>query len=374
MTIYLGENIKRLRHEKGITQENLADFLSVSFQSVSRWERGESYPDITLLPILSKFFGVSTDELLGMNEARDEDRIKEYLVLYDDTKLKDLPSLCEKMKEAAKEFPDDFRILVRYMSILQEVKMRTLSIEDIAARAYEGVSKEIGRIYEIIQKSCTDDGIRIWSKNVMISHLSWKYQCICNEEGKYRVYKEYLEQAKEIAKTLPAMRDCKEICADGLSFDSETCYIARRRLLEELLYHFMEATYGYCSLECTTEERIKTFEHEIGLMDLIFSDGDYGKNYFNRLYALGHLGYLWHQEGDDERAIEYLRSAAEYAKKLDSEPDVSEKNKRFYNIGPVYRETSAAQFMKLVMTGHYPLSDKFKAKSEFRQILAILEG
>lgn len=373
MTIYLGENIKRLRHEKGITQETLADFLSVSFQSVSRWERGESYPDITLLPAIASFFGASIDELMGVNKARNEEKIKEYLNLYDNTKLKELPSLCEKMKEAVKEFPDDFRILVRYMSLLQEVKMRTLSMEDMAARAYEGISKEIGRVYEIIQNRCTDDSIRIWSKTVMISHLSWKYQCICNEEGKYRVYKEYLEQAEEIAKTLPAMRDCKEICEDGLSFDLETCYTSRRRLLEELLYHFMEATYGYCSLECTAEERIKAFEYEIGLMDLIFSDGDYGKNYFNRLYALGHLGFLYHQEGNDERAIEYLSSAAEYAKKLDSEPDVSEKAKRFYNIGPVYRETSASQFMKLVMTGHYPLSDEFKSTAEFKEIIAILE-
>ena len=56
MTIYIGENIKRLRLQKELTQEILAEFLGISFQSISRWERGESYPDITMLPVIASFF------------------------------------------------------------------------------------------------------------------------------------------------------------------------------------------------------------------------------------------------------------------------------------------------------------------------------
>ena len=50
MTVYFGENLKRMRKETELTQEKLADFLGVSFQAVSKWERGETFPDITMLP------------------------------------------------------------------------------------------------------------------------------------------------------------------------------------------------------------------------------------------------------------------------------------------------------------------------------------
>lgn len=83
MNIYLGENIKRLRREKDLTQEALAEFLGVTFQSVSNWERGESYPDITMLPEIAGFFKVSVDELLGINKAENEHEINSKIAEYD---------------------------------------------------------------------------------------------------------------------------------------------------------------------------------------------------------------------------------------------------------------------------------------------------
>ena len=56
MTIYLGENLKSFRKARGITQESFANYLGVSFQAVSKWERNDSYPDITMLPEIADFF------------------------------------------------------------------------------------------------------------------------------------------------------------------------------------------------------------------------------------------------------------------------------------------------------------------------------
>lgn len=70
MKLLISENLKRLREEKGLTQSELADELSVTPQSVSRWEKGLAYPDIEKLPQLSKLFDVSIDELMGNGKSK----------------------------------------------------------------------------------------------------------------------------------------------------------------------------------------------------------------------------------------------------------------------------------------------------------------
>ena len=62
----LGREIKRKREEKGWTQEQLAEKLSVSAQAVSKWEGGKSCPDISLLPAIAKLFGVTVDALFSL--------------------------------------------------------------------------------------------------------------------------------------------------------------------------------------------------------------------------------------------------------------------------------------------------------------------
>lgn len=58
---YLGNKIHELRKSKGMTQDQLAEKLGISFQAVSKWENGIAYPDITMLPELSKIFDVKID-------------------------------------------------------------------------------------------------------------------------------------------------------------------------------------------------------------------------------------------------------------------------------------------------------------------------
>lgn len=71
--MYLPSNLKKYRILKELTQEDVAEFLGITPQSVSKWERGESYPDITLLPALANIFETSVDLLLGMDTIRAEE-------------------------------------------------------------------------------------------------------------------------------------------------------------------------------------------------------------------------------------------------------------------------------------------------------------
>lgn len=70
--LYLPENLKKYRILKNLTQEDVAEYLGITPQSVSKWERGESYPDITLLPALANIFETSIDLLVGMDTIRAE--------------------------------------------------------------------------------------------------------------------------------------------------------------------------------------------------------------------------------------------------------------------------------------------------------------
>lgn len=77
MKLTIGENIRRFRKKNDLTQEEFADRLGVTYQSVSRWENGTTYPDLELLPALSEILSVTVDELIGMPQVEKEKRALE---------------------------------------------------------------------------------------------------------------------------------------------------------------------------------------------------------------------------------------------------------------------------------------------------------
>lgn len=74
MSTNLANKLKILRKERNIQQEKLATFLNVSVQAVSKWENGNTCPDISLLPDIARFYGITVDELLQV-ELIDEERL-----------------------------------------------------------------------------------------------------------------------------------------------------------------------------------------------------------------------------------------------------------------------------------------------------------
>ena len=106
MKLMISENIRKHRRDRNLSQEQLAETLGVSVQSVSRWETGATYPDMELLPAIAGFFGMTVDELLGVSGVLREDR---RLALWDEYhKIEDWDEHIAFMRRAFAEMPDEW--------------------------------------------------------------------------------------------------------------------------------------------------------------------------------------------------------------------------------------------------------------------------
>ncbi|MBR4726818.1 MAG: helix-turn-helix transcriptional regulator [Clostridia bacterium] len=122
MQLLIGETIKRLRRERDLTQEEVAAHLGISFQSISKWERGEGYPDITMLPALANYFGISVDELLGMNELQKREQYDEINRRWaQDNRNGRHSENVARMRKALKTFPNDALLLVQLCTSLEKL-------------------------------------------------------------------------------------------------------------------------------------------------------------------------------------------------------------------------------------------------------------
>ncbi|MBQ1862239.1 MAG: helix-turn-helix transcriptional regulator, partial [Clostridia bacterium] len=79
----IAEKLVELRNARGVTQEDVAQSLSISNKTVSKWENGASTPDLSILVELSKYYGVTTDTLLGLSEDKKQSTAEEIRALFE---------------------------------------------------------------------------------------------------------------------------------------------------------------------------------------------------------------------------------------------------------------------------------------------------
>ncbi|MBD5586334.1 helix-turn-helix domain-containing protein [Clostridium botulinum] len=115
----IGKCIIHKRKEKGITQEQLANYIGVSKASVSKWESGSSYPDILLLPELATYFNISVDELLGYSpQLTKEDIGKIYSELSHEFAVKPFDEVMEQCNKLIKKYYSCFPFLLSIIQLL----------------------------------------------------------------------------------------------------------------------------------------------------------------------------------------------------------------------------------------------------------------
>ncbi|HEX3075615.1 MAG TPA: helix-turn-helix transcriptional regulator [Lachnospiraceae bacterium] len=140
------------RREKGITQEELAAYVGVSKASVSKWETGLSYPDITLLPQLATYFNISIDELMGYSpQMTKEDIRKLYSRLASDFATKPFLEVLEECREVIKKYYSCFPLLLQIAILLMNHHMLT---ED--RQLQMEILKEATELCIRVKKECDD--------------------------------------------------------------------------------------------------------------------------------------------------------------------------------------------------------------------------
>lgn len=123
MNLQIGEKIRLLRRERGYTQEEMAAHLGISYQAISKWERGDGYPDIAMLPALARYFGVTLDELMGMEKLMEADAYNRINSQWaENNKTGQHPENVALMRDALKQFPNDALLLVQLSTSLEKLE------------------------------------------------------------------------------------------------------------------------------------------------------------------------------------------------------------------------------------------------------------
>ena len=309
MQLYIGENIKRLRKQKGITQETLAEHMHVSIAAVSKWERNETLPDISMVIPLASYFGVSTDEILGLDEAKNEEKIKLYLE--ETNRLAALGKANEHfdlITKAYHEFPNDWRIMERYMW--------QLNYDPHCTDPYgnEVHKEELYRLCERVLDECNIDKIRYSALSII---------------GGLYILDDEKEKAIETAKRLPDYwtTEGEELehsydCENG----EESEWFAQLRENIWDLTSLLQVKIRNSALQAKdidSHEKINQLQKAISLIKMIFDDGDYGFYH----YDLSDL-YIWIANryvmlNDPDNAFKNYELGFKHAKAYDDLPKIT---------------------------------------------------
>lgn len=142
----IGTTIKKLRRERDMTQEQLAEYLGVTSRAVSQWECDRTAPDISQLPHLAYILDVSTDELLGVDVMKSEEKITKIIdEAFPYYASGDFSKSAEILRAGLKEFPKSYRIMAKLAGSLGCIS---------------GCSDEVISICQKVIEECTDNEIR----------------------------------------------------------------------------------------------------------------------------------------------------------------------------------------------------------------------
>lgn len=286
MEYSINENIKRLRRQNNITQRDLAEYMHISHQTVSRWENGSRVPDVYMLPKIAAFFGVSIDELFYdriTNDIKYEALVEEkYNSLIFNHRYEEAKRL---IFEAYEKLPNSNKITEWYINSLANEN------DPNDANLLETLSSRV-------ISECPDRA-RVYA--VIITMV--KYYTAIGE----------LDKAMELANNQPNIW-----CA----FETLSCIASPDEWLHVYIARTMYSIFKCLFVMCENYERIydnagllESYERYVNVLKTVFGEHDFCE--FNALAcrAKSRCAMCYWRMGNEDSAFEALSEAVEYYKK-----------------------------------------------------------
>ena len=296
----IGSNIKQLRREKDITQEQLAEYLGITSRAVSQWECDRTAPDISQLPALCHIFDVSSDVLLGIDVEKNEERIKSYL---EEAHKVDWEGNFEKeaelLREALGKFPKSYQIMQKLANALVNVYSRK------GVKDYEEVFSLCNRVLA----ECTDSQTRYEATQTLV----YAYDYAGKKE-------EMLKVAEEMPKSMLSYENCMLWIWEG-----DADFAKKQDFIHYLIYQLVSAI-GSASLHrhdddtmyYAPEDRMRLHKLQVDLLELLFPDKDYQNVAQVGWMACLQMGRLFLRNNDLENAWKWLEKSADFAIHMDT--------------------------------------------------------
>ncbi len=362
MKLNIGETIKHLRKERDITQDELADILGVSYQSVSRWECGMCYPDMELLPVISDFFGVTADKLLGVDERIEQNKVNQYLTRFQEAishgRVYDCIAIA---REGVAEFPNNYTLLNKLMYALFLSGDSDGNIPEWKENM-EKNDAEITALGERIMKYCPDQNIRLEAAARLAFH-----HC---EMGRTEI-------GRALYETLPSSKFCKENQIWwGMKDDEELPYL-RSKIKQD--YGALRSSIWLLanSRRISDEESILAIQKVFELEKLMYENTATPDSWGAAKLQVD-LAELYARLGKNTPALEHLKRGAKAAKAFDRRPEEQSFSGVLFGTVTVKRtdfETSDTRPLSEIMRDKWLSSSDFdglRDTDEYKEILNVL--